>query len=515
MEPLSANDPRTVGDFQIRARLGAGGMGRVYLGFSPSGRAVAVKVVHPELARDQAFIRRFRQEVAAARAVSGMYTAPVVSAGLDDDPPWLATVFVPGAGLDQIVSSRGPLPEPAVWRLAAGLTEALQAVHACGLVHRDLKPANVLLAPDGPHVIDFGISRALDSTALTATGTVFGTPGFMSPEQAEGAHVGPASDVFSLGSVLAYAATGAPPFGNGTAAAVLYRVVSVQPDLSGIPGSLREVVASCLAKNPAERPSLPGLQATISRAAPPAPSSASSFWPAPVAEAIHASQVGAGHASDGAYAQATHTMTAQRPTPAVPAPAPSPSALGGAYPSQPYQPGYRPAGSGYQPRTAPGYAPSPPPGYGPAPWARIPASVLAAVRLMYTGAALTIAGNILSLAIIGQVKAAFLTRHPMVPTREVATVAGIAAGLVIVNGIISTGLWLWMASANRRGRSWARTTATVFFGLDTLAALVTVARPGIPVVKLLVTLIWLIGLAAVIALWQRQSSGYFSAARYR
>ena len=499
MEPLSANDPRTVGDFQLRARLGAGGMGRVYLGFSPSGRAVAVKVVHPELARDQAFIRRFRQEVAAARAVSGMYTAPVVTAGLDDDPPWLATVFVPGAGLDQIVSSRGPLPEPAVWRLAAGLTEALRAVHACGLVHRDLKPANVLLAPDGPHVIDFGISRALDSTALTATGTVFGTPGFMSPEQAEGAHAGPASDVFSLGSVLAYAATGTPPFGNGTAAAVLYRVVSVQPDLSGIPGSLREVVASCLAKDPADRPSLPSLQATISQAAPPAPSSAAaSFWPAPVAEVIQAAQAGQPH--DGSQSQATHTLTAPRYTPTAP---------GGAYPSQPYPPGYQPR-VGYPPPPAPGYR-VPPPAARP----RIPSSVLTAVRLMYTGAGLSVLSTILNLAVISQVKAAFLTTHPLFAPRTVQTVAGIAAAGVIVGGIVTISLWLWMASASKDGRGWARTTGTVLFGIDTLGVLATIGRPGIPVTKAVSVAIWLIGLAAVIALWQRQSSGYFGAARYR
>ena len=162
MEALSANDPRAVGEFQVRARLGAGGMGSVYLGFSPAGRAVAIKVVHPELARDAEFRQRFAREVAAARAVSGMYTAPVVAAGLDDDPPWLATAFVPGPSLADVIARHGPLPEPAVWRLAAGLAEALRAVHACSLVHRDLKPANVLLAADGPHVIDFGISRASD-----------------------------------------------------------------------------------------------------------------------------------------------------------------------------------------------------------------------------------------------------------------------------------------------------------------------------------------------------------------
>ncbi|HEX8004971.1 MAG TPA: serine/threonine-protein kinase, partial [Trebonia sp.] len=211
MEPLSANDPRTAGEFQLRARLGAGGMGRVYLGFSPAGRAVAVKVVHPELARDAEFRRRFAREVATARAVSGMYTAPVVASGLDDDPPWLATAYVPGPSLAEAVAEHGPLAEAAVWRLAAGLTEALQAVHACGLVHRDLKPANVLLAADGPRVIDFGISRALDGTSVTATGMVVGTPGYMSPEQAEGVRTEAPSDVFSLGCVLAYAASGNAP----------------------------------------------------------------------------------------------------------------------------------------------------------------------------------------------------------------------------------------------------------------------------------------------------------------
>src|SRR3984885_1583733 len=186
MEPLSANDPRRVGEFQMRARLGVGGMGRVYLGFSPAGRAVAVKVVHPELARDQQFIGRFRQEVAAARAVSGIYTAPVVTAGLDDAPPWLATVFIPGPSLATVISTCGRLPEAAAWRLAAGLAEALQGVHACGLVHRDLKPANVLLAPDGPRLIDFGISRALEGGATAATSLIVGTPAYMAPEQVEG-----------------------------------------------------------------------------------------------------------------------------------------------------------------------------------------------------------------------------------------------------------------------------------------------------------------------------------------
>ena len=291
MQPLSPTDPRTVGDFTLRARLGAGGMGRVYLGYSPAGRAVAVKVVHPELARDEEFLARFRNEVAAARMVSGMYTAPVVASGLTDDPPWLATVYVPGLPLDDVVSANGPLPEGAVWRLAAGLAEALQTVHASGLVHRDLKPSNVLLAADGPHVIDFGISRAMGGSHLTATGVVVGTPGYMSPEQAEGQEAGPPSDVFSLACVVAFAATGKQPFGSGSAASVLFRVVAGQPDLDGIPPQLRQVLEACLRKNPAERPQLPTLMVTFSSGAGSVADemqSPSSFWPKPVEDVIRA-----------------------------------------------------------------------------------------------------------------------------------------------------------------------------------------------------------------------------------
>jgi outer membrane protein assembly factor BamB len=287
MRPLTAGDPRAVGEFRLRARLGAGGMGRVYLGFSPSGRAVAVKVVRRELAWDHGFRTRFGQEVAAARAVSGIYTAPVVAAGLDDDPPWLATAFVPGPSLDGAVEAAGPLPDSALWKLAAGLVEALQAIHAAQLVHRDLKPANVLLAVDGPRVIDFGISRALDGTSMTATGMVIGTPAFMSPEQATAAPTGPSSDVFSLGCLLAFAATGVPPFGDGNPATVLYQIVHSPPALDLVPKGLRGFVASCLAKRPGGRPALAALADTIATAMrPDVPASLASFWPAAITDMI-------------------------------------------------------------------------------------------------------------------------------------------------------------------------------------------------------------------------------------
>jgi len=290
MEPLSADDPRTIGDFRLHARLGAGGMGQVYLGFSPAGRAVAIKVVHQQFARDQEFLRRFSREVAAARAVSGMYTAPVVGSGLGDDPPWLATAFVPGPPLSAVVARYGPLPEEAVWRLAAGLAEALRAVHAAGLIHRDLKPANVLLADDGPHVIDFGISRAFQGTQLTSAGMVVGTPGYMSPEQAEGTASGPSSDIFSLGCVLAYATTGQPPFGEGTAAAVLFRVVRSEPELSTVPPGLRQLIEACVQKDPGGRPDPVQLLSMISALGPATAATLGSFWPDSVARVIAAEQ---------------------------------------------------------------------------------------------------------------------------------------------------------------------------------------------------------------------------------
>ena len=280
VEPLAGDDPQQIGGFRLQARLGAGGMGRVYLGYSPGGRPVAVKVVHPDLARDPEFMQRFRREVAAAQTVSDAYTAAVVGAGPDDSPPWLATTFVPGPPLADLVAKSGPLPEDAVWRLAGGLAEALQAIHAQGLVHRDLKPGNILIAADGPRVIDFGISRTTSGTVVTATRTAIGTPAYMSPEQAQGHPVGPASDIFSLGSVLAFAATGVAPFGGGEAFAIGFRVVHGEPDLSRVPASLRPVIDPCLAKDPGLRPALDRLIETVAAGSAAYPGvTPGKFWP--------------------------------------------------------------------------------------------------------------------------------------------------------------------------------------------------------------------------------------------
>ncbi len=230
-------------------------MGRVYLGRTGGGRTVAVKMVHANLADDTEFRTRFRREVAAARRVAGPYTVPVLDADLDARRPWLATGFVSGMSLTDAVEAHGPLPEQSLYRLAAGLSRALADVHTAGMVHRDLKPSNVLLSANGPRVIDFGIARAADDTVLTTTGKIIGSPGYMCPEQITGeVAVGPPGDVFSLGGVLVYAATGAGPFGSGHSASMLWLVVEGEPRLDGVPGGLRDLAAACLAKQPESRP---------------------------------------------------------------------------------------------------------------------------------------------------------------------------------------------------------------------------------------------------------------------
>ncbi|WP_225643249.1 serine/threonine-protein kinase [Streptomyces werraensis] len=256
MRPLDTDEPTVVGPYRLLGRLGSGGMGRVYLGRSAGGRTVAVKIVHPHFALDEEFRARFRREVDAARRVGGAWTAPVLDADPDARVPWVATAYAAGPSLTAAVTELGPLPGHTVRTLGAGLAEALAAVHGLGLVHRDVKPSNVLLTLDGPLLIDFGIARATDSTAsLTSTGVSIGSPGYMSPEQILGKGVTAAADVFSLGAVLAYAATGAPPFPGDSSAALLYRVVHEPPELDGLTGDLREVTEACLDKDPSARPS--------------------------------------------------------------------------------------------------------------------------------------------------------------------------------------------------------------------------------------------------------------------
>ena len=255
MQPLGDDEPTVVGPYRLLGRLGSGGMGRVYLGRSAGGRTVAVKIVHPHFALDEEFRARFRREVDAARRVGGAWTAPVLDADPEASVPWVATAYAAGPSLSAAVADGGPLPTATVRALGAGLAEALTAVHELGLVHRDVKPSNVLLTLDGPLLIDFGIARATDGTAsLTSTGVSVGSPGYMAPEQILGKGATGASDVFSLGAVLAYAATGESPFPGDSSAALLYKVVHEEPQLGDMDGELRELARACLAKDPAARP---------------------------------------------------------------------------------------------------------------------------------------------------------------------------------------------------------------------------------------------------------------------
>ncbi|KQX52235.1 serine/threonine-protein kinase [Streptomyces sp. Root1304] len=318
--------------------LGQGGMGRVLLGVGADGRLVAVKRVHAELADDEGFRARFRREVDASRRVSGAYTAPVVDADPDAAAPWLASLFLPGPTLSEAVGAAGVLPEEAVRRGGAGLARALADVHRAGLVHRDLKPSNVLLTGDGVRVIDFGIARAADhATRITHTGALIGSPAFMAPEQIDGRSPGPAADVFALGATLAVACTGRAPFDGGSVPAVLHAVVHGEPDLTGVPSGLRELIGACLAKDPSLRPSPQEVPARLGSLA-----AAVRPWP----EAVHA-RIAAQRgevdrllrAAPAAAPPSSLPSTPARPpsSPPVPAfsPAPPPSAAPAFSPASP------------------------------------------------------------------------------------------------------------------------------------------------------------------------------------
>ena len=260
---LQPEDPREIGPYRLLGQLGSGGMGQVFLGMSAGGRPIAVKIIRTELATDPDFRARFRREVAAAQKVSGLFTALVVDADLDCPMPWLATAYVAGPSLTEAVRGHGPLPVRSLLGLTAGLAEGLSAIHAAGVVHRDLKPSNVLLAEDGPRVIDFGISEAAEASVAAGANVTIGSPGYMSPEQVLGAAIGPASDMFSLGAVLTFAATGQGPFGTGSNAALMYRLVNSPAGLGDVPAELRSLVGSCLAKYPGDRPTARELLAEV------------------------------------------------------------------------------------------------------------------------------------------------------------------------------------------------------------------------------------------------------------
>ncbi|MFE4257297.1 serine/threonine-protein kinase [Streptomyces sp. NPDC056883] len=311
---LSAEDPGEIGGYRLHARLGSGGMGVVYLAYTPGGRPIALKAVREEFAGDPEFRQRFAQEVASAERIHGLFTAQVVASGVDAPTPWLATAYVPGPSLHQVVQRHGPLPVRTVLLLVAGIAEALQAIHGAGVVHRDLKPANVLIAEDGPRVIDFGIARAADAVALTGMGLRVGTAAFMAPEQALGLPVSPATDVFALGALIAYVAGGEAPFGPGPESSALYRVVHEHPDLARVPHELRDLVSWCLAKRPEDRPATVDLIAAV-HAHPlvgPRPEFSEGWLPQTVGSEV------AGHAGQAGPVHVQPTLAA----PAAPVPPP-------------------------------------------------------------------------------------------------------------------------------------------------------------------------------------------------
>ena len=323
LEPLRRWDPERIGPFSLLGRLGAGAMGRVYLGRSAAGRLVAVKTIKIEFAEEAGFRARFAHEVAAARRVSGVFTAAVVAADPEADVPWLATAYVPAPSLSHLVRACGPLPVPAARWLAAGCAEALESIHGAGLVHRDLKPSNVLVSPDGPRVIDFGVARAAERIQLTVTRGAVGTPAYMAPEQARDTRqASMASDVFSLGATLLFAATGHAPYQGETVMDILVRLATEPPDLAGLPAELAGVVTACLERSPRKRPTsaavLAQLAPYVEGASGPGPSPAP--LPGPAIALIaeyqrHPQPVAAGPVADEISDDATFGSHTALPTP--------------------------------------------------------------------------------------------------------------------------------------------------------------------------------------------------------
>ena len=464
MQALTSNDPSEIGGYRLHGRLGAGGMGRVYMASTPAGRPVALKVVRPELGDDQVFRARFRQEIQAARRVHGLYTAQVLDADPAASPPWLVTAYVPGPSLQEAVAGHGPMPEAMAFRLMAGVAEALQAIHSAGVVHRDLKPSNVLLAPDGPRVIDFGIARALEATSLTRSGMMVGSPQFMAPEQILDKPVTPAIDVFALGSLAAYAVLGRSPFGEGHTAAVSYRVLHEAPDLTGCPAQLRPLIERCLRKEPAARP-------------------------AP------------GQVLDYCLAR-TGTTTGPWPPGPSPAMAASPA---------PTIPAARVAGPPGQPAAAAAHAPEHPPlanGTGrPVP----PRPMINAMRLMYAGAALAVLGVVSAAATAAALRATVRQQYPAVGYGGLSAAATGALTATIVGGLISAVVWLALARRTRRGRPGVRVVSTILFVIDSLTVLSTRSHVFLtPPTRIAGIAEWVAGLIVIVCLWDRRSGAYLA-----
>jgi serine/threonine protein kinase len=548
MEPLSSDDPAEIGSYRLRARLGAGGMGRVYLASTPGGRRVALKVVRPELGDDPDFRTRFRQEIAAAQRVRGLYTAELLSADPEATPPWLVTAYVPGPSLQRAVNDHGPMPAETVILLVAGVAEALQAIHAAGVVHRDLKPSNVLLAPDGPRVIDFGIARAAEATSVTRSGIRVGSPQFMAPEQIRGTAATPAVDVFALGSVAAFALLGRVPFGEGNPAALMHRVLNEPPDLAGGQGPLRDLIERCLAKDPAARPdpaqiidscrtlaegnlgdftesywptlSTPGQPGTVAEPGA-SPSPSKSLPPdasPPQPDAARAADAGVVPPQWARPRSAEGKLSGPRRAPASTGtqsgPRPSGSPNGprtSGTPNGPTGPRSTPATTAPRGRNGAPTGPRPYPGPGRSP---IPPTLNSASKFMYAGAGVAVLGLLAGLGTLHSLRTTIEQQNPSASHAWVDSSLGTAVFFLVVLGGIGALLWLWMARLTRRGERRARTLSTVFFAIATLSAINLSSRgQATPLSGAFGVLEWIVGLIAIILLWSAPSRRYYNALR--
>jgi serine/threonine protein kinase len=490
MEPLTRDDPAEIGGYRLRARLGAGGMGRVYLASTPGGRRVALKVVRPELGDDADFRTRFRQEIEAAQRVRGLYTAELLNADPAATPPWLVTAYVPGPSLQQAVADHGPMPPETVILLMAGVAEALQAIHSAGVVHRDLKPSNVLLAPDGPRVIDFGIARAAEATNLTQSGMAVGSPQFMAPEQIRGLAITPAIDVFALGAVGAFALLGQPPFGEGQVAALMYRVLNEPPRLTGCSGALRTLIERCLAKEPADRPTPAGIiESCRSLSSGNLGEFTDSWLPPAVAAAARAPATagGPGSSSPPPNGPANSTNGTRGTTGSNgAASAPNRATQDGPTAGRPRQ--AVPTGPSWRPP--------------------VPSSLTTAATLMNAGAAVCALGAIVGLGTVPELKTIIAQQHPAAPHGAV----GAAIAILLVHGLIGTALWLWLARETRRGLRRARAWATAIFVIATVTGIgVDANAPSTGLTHAVSGIDWLIGLCAIVLLWNRPSRAYYRA----
>ncbi len=533
MEPLTRDDPAEIGGYRLRARLGAGGMGRVYLASTPGGRRVALKVVRPELGDDADFRARFRQEIEAAQRVRGLYTAELLNADPAATPPWLVTAYVPGPSLQQAVADHGPMPQETVILLMAGVAEALQAIHSAGVVHRDLKPSNVLLAPDGPRVIDFGIARAAEATNLTQSGLAVGSPQFMAPEQIRGLAITPAIDVFALGAVAAFALLGLPPFGEGQVAALMYRVLNEPPRLTGCSGPLRTLIERCLAKEPADRPTpaaiiescrslssgnlgeftdswLPPAVAAAAARAPGTAGGPGSPSPQPGGPVKGAAALTGAAGVNGAAGAANRATQAPGSPPRGSARPPFPG-TGNAAPGRSAPPVMTPPAdvTAGRPRHAGATGPGGPyPPAGPSWRPPVPSSLTTAAKLMNIGAGVCALGAIVGLGTVHELKTIIAQQHPAAPQGAV----GAAIAILLVHGLIGTTLWLWLARETRRGLRRAQAWATVIFVIATVTGIgIDANAPSTPLTQAFSGIDWIIGLCAVVLLWNRASRIYYRA----